>query len=175
MAILVISASLRAASKSRELAEAVMPRFAAQGVAAEFIDMRDYPLPFCDAGGCYGDPNVAALRTKIAEADAIVVATPIYNYTCSGTVKNLVELTGKAWQDKAVGFLCAAGGQSSYMAIMGLANSLMLDFRCVVVPRFVYISEQDAPLNDPEDPAIAGRLDELAEMLPRLAKALHRD
>ena len=39
-----------------------------------------------------------------------------------------------------VGFLCAAGGASSYMSVMSLANSLMLDFRCLVIPRFVYVT-----------------------------------
>ena len=73
-----------------------------------------------------------------APIDGIVVATPIYNYDASAAAKNLVELTGRAWQNKVVGFLCAAGGDGSYMSIMALANSLMLDFRCVIVPRFVY-------------------------------------
>jgi FMN reductase len=29
------------------------------------------------------------------------------------------------------------------MSVMSFANSLMLDFRCVVVPRFVYATERD--------------------------------
>ena len=41
---------------------------------------------------------------------------------------NLVELTGRLWENKVVGFLCSAGGPGSYMSIMGLANSLMLDY-----------------------------------------------
>ena len=67
-----------------------------------------------------------------------MIATPIYNYNVSSSAKNLVELTGKAWTDKVVGFLCAAGGRGSYMGCMGLANSLMLDFRSLILPRFVY-------------------------------------
>jgi FMN reductase len=38
--------------------------------------------------------------------------------------------------NKVVGFLCAAGGKSSYMSVMRLANSLMLDFRCLIIPHF---------------------------------------
>ena len=29
------------------------------------------------------------------------------------------------------------------MSIMGLANSLMLDFRCLIIPRFVYATSED--------------------------------
>jgi len=54
-----------------------------------------------------------------------------------------VELTGDAWEGKIVGFLCAAGGDSSYMAPMSFANSLMLDFRCLIIPRFVYATSED--------------------------------
>lgn len=172
MSFLVISTSLRDQSQSRLLADAVMERFADSGVDAELIDMRHYPLPFCDAGDCYAHPNVATLRDKIANASAIVLATPVYNYSASATAKNLIELTGQAWREKVVGFLCAAGGQSSYMAIMGIANSLMLDFRCLIVPRFVYISERDAAFDDPNDPEISRRLDELAALIPRLAVAV---
>ena len=50
----------------------------------------------------------------------------------------MIELTGSAWEDKIVGFLCAAGGMGSYMSVMAYANSLMLDFRCVIIPRFVF-------------------------------------
>ena len=46
-------------------------------------------------------------------------------------------MAGRAFTGKPVGFVCAAGGRSSYMAVLGLANSLMLDFRCLIVPRFV--------------------------------------
>ena len=66
------------------------------------------------------------------------MAAPVYNYDVSASAKNMIELTGSAWEDKIVGFLCAAGGMSSYMSVMAYANSLMLDFRCVVIPRFVF-------------------------------------
>jgi NAD(P)H-dependent FMN reductase len=47
-----------------------------------------------------------------------------------------------AWEDKIVGFLCAAGGEASYMSVMAYANSLMLDFRCVIIPRVVFATSE---------------------------------
>src|SRR5688572_27416637 len=130
---LVISTSLRPGSSSR-----LLGRFLAQELGGEHLDLRDHPLPLCDGDAAYGDPNVARLRAKIVAARVILLAVPIYNYDANAAAKNLVELTGKAWEDKIVGFACAAGGVSSYMSITGLANDLMLDFRCVILPRFVY-------------------------------------
>jgi FMN reductase len=138
MKILILSCSLSSASKSRLLAEAARAAGQAKGLTVEWADLRDFPLPLCDGEKAYGDPHVARLRGMIEGATGLVVAAPIYNYDVNAAAKNAIELTGSAWENKAVAFLCAAGGQSSYMSVMSLANSLMLDFRCVIVPRFVY-------------------------------------
>jgi len=154
---LVISASLRPASVSRLLAQ-----FLAQELDGEFLDLRDFPLPMCDGAAAYGDPNVEVLRAKIEGARVILVAVPIYNYDANAAIKNVVELTGGAWEDKIVGFACAAGGQTSYMSIMGLANSLMLDFRCIILPRFVYATGDDFDDGKITSPEIKKRLTQLA-------------
>lgn len=141
--ILIVSASLNPNSNSRVLAHETARVLAADGVAAEVLDLRDHPLPLCDGATAYADPAVARVQALLAAAAAIIVAVPIYNYDGNAAFKNLVELTGRAWENKPVAFLCAAGGQSSYMSVMALANSLMLDFRCLVVPRFVYATGGD--------------------------------
>ncbi len=117
--------------------------YEARALPIKLIDLREYVLPLCDGEGAYEHPHVTTLSALIEAARVIVVATPIYNYDANATAKNLVELTGSAWENKTVGFLCAAGGASSYMSIMGLANSLMLDFRCLIIPRFVYAKGED--------------------------------
>ena len=146
MSVLILSCSLNPASNSRLLAKAAAEACEKEGIPAIFADLRDYPLPLCDGAGAYGDPNVSRLGGLIKKARGIILATPIYNYDANAAAKNAIELTGRAWEDKVVAFLCAAGGQGSYMSIMGLANNLMLDFRCVIVPRFVYTT--DAAFDD---------------------------
>ena len=136
---LIISTSLRAGSLSRAMAAQLAVEYAALGVKFEDVDLREFPLPLCDGESAYSDANVGKLTERIKAAGPIVIATPVYNYDVNAAVKNLVELTGSdAWEDKVVGFLCAAGGTASYMAVMALANSLMLDFRCLIIPRFVF-------------------------------------
>ena len=157
---LVISSSLRAGSSSRLLGLQLAQEL---GAAAEHVDLRDFPLPICDGETAYSDPNVAKLSTKISAARVILVATPIYNFDANAAVKNLVELTGSAWENKIVGFACAAGGALSYMSVMSLANSLMLDFRCVIIPRFVYATGDDFADGKIANPELATRLKQLAE------------
>jgi NAD(P)H-dependent FMN reductase len=140
---LIVSASLKSASRSRIMAEYLATCFKEHSIVPELIDLRDSVLPLCDGESAYAHPEVGVLSKKIAAARVLLVATPIYNFDASAALKNLIELTGQSWQDKIVGFICAAGGSMSYMSIMGLANSLMLDFRCVVIPRFVYAIGRD--------------------------------
>jgi FMN reductase len=159
---LVISSSLRTSSRSRILAEYLREYYESQQVSSAYLDLRAVSLPLCDGESAYSHPDVSKCTKLISEARVIIAATPVYNYDACAALKNLVELTGDSWEDKVVGFLCAAGGSSSYMSVMSLANSLMLDFRCLIIPRFVYATRNDfddqAPAED-----IKGRVAKLAQ------------
>lgn len=172
MAYLVISTSLNPNSRSRVLARHAQANLKHAGVEVDYIDLAELPLPVCDANLCYGDPNVQAVGDQVKEADGILLATPIYNYSCSSSAKNLIELTGSNWTHKVVGFLCAAGGPGSYMAIMGLANHLMLDFRTVIVPRFVYAQADCFEGEKVADEDLERRLLELTKSLVHFSTAL---
>lgn len=168
---LVISCSLSATSRSAEMASYLEESLSALGGDAELVDLRQLELPLCDDGAAYRHPDVVALTRRISAADSIALAVPIYNYDVGGAARNLLAVTGKAFTDKIVGFLGAAGGERSYTAIMGLAGSLILDFRCVVVPRYVYASRAAFPGGRPGGET-AQRLDALAADLHRFAGAL---
>ncbi len=84
----------------------------------------------------------------------------------------MIELTGSAWEEKVVGFLCAAGGMSSYMSVMAYANSLMLDFRSIIIPRFVYATGNAFGDDAIADPKIKTRIEQVAAELIRFTQAL---
>ncbi len=144
----------------------------AQGAQPELLDLAQTELPFCDGGASYGHENVQPVRERIIAASGILLATPVYNYDANAAAKNLLELTGQAWNGKVVGFLCAAGGHGSYMSIMPFANSLMLDFRCVVIPRFVYATGQAFEQQTIADPAVQERVKRVATDLLAFSEAL---
>ncbi|MDA8744208.1 NAD(P)H-dependent oxidoreductase [Rubripirellula amarantea] len=170
--ILVISSSLHPDSRSRILASACISRLESLGETVESFDLSQTALPQCDGMAAYGDANVQTLTSLIKKADGILLASPVYNYDVNSAAKNAIELTGKAWTGKVVGMMLAAGGQGSYMSAMGLANSLMLDFRCVIVPRFIYATGESFEGNSLADEMIQERVDTLVAETLRLAKAL---
>jgi len=57
---------------------------------------------------------VQALREKIAAADGLVFATPEYNFSVSGVLKNVIDWASRPpdqpFNDKAVAIMGASGG-----------------------------------------------------------------
>ena len=170
--MLVLSCSLNPTSKSHRLAEAAVAAVPGKGGTAELVDLRQWELPMCDGRESFGHPSVQPLTDKIEQASAILLSSPVYNYDLSAAAKNAVEMTGRAWLEKPVGFLCMAGGHRSYMSPIGLANSLMFDFRCHIVPRFVYAIGGDFEDDGRLGGEIQGRVEELAGAVVQLARAL---
>ena len=165
---LIVSGSLRSKSRSRAMATFLSDCYRSKGITAQMIDLRELPLPFCDGESAYDHQSVATISRAISAARVIILATPIYNFDASAALKNLIELTGDSWEDKIVGFLCAAGGAMSYMSIMSLANSLMLDFRCLIIPRIVYATSQDFTDWDLSSTVVRERVRELAVASTRI-------
>jgi chromate reductase len=88
--IVGLCGSLRAASLNRavlSLAGDVMP----EGMKLEVVDIR--PIPFFDADVLAQGfpPEVAALREKIRAADGVLIATPEYNFSTPGVLKNTLD------------------------------------------------------------------------------------
>ena len=135
---LVVTTSGNPDSNSRRMGRVAFKHLQKRKVDCEWIDLSELDLPLCDADKCYLNPAAQKLNKAVKSADGIMIAAPVYNYDVSAAAKNMIELTGSSWEEKVVGFLCAAGGMSSYMGVMAYANSLMLDFRTVIIPRFVY-------------------------------------
>lgn len=171
---LVISTSGNPDSNSRRIGQVALDYLQKQKADCDWIDIRDLELPLCDADKCYANVGAQKLSKAITSADGILIASPVYNYDMSAAAKNMIELTGKAWEDKVVGFLCAAGGASSYMAVMAYANSLMLDFRTIIIPRFVYATGDAFDEENVTDKTVMQRIEQVAAELIRFTTALRR-
>jgi len=88
--IVGLCGSLRAASWNRmvlEFAGTVMP----EGMVLDIAEIR--PLPMFDADVfAQGFPApVAALRERIRKADGVLIATPEYNFSIPGVLKNALD------------------------------------------------------------------------------------
>jgi FMN reductase len=169
---LVVSTSGNPDSNSRRMGQIAFAHLQRRKLNCEWLDIKDLDLPLCDADKCYELAAAKQLNQAIQSADGILIAAPVYNYDVAAAAKNMIELTGSSWEEKVVGFLCAAGGNSSYMAVMAYANSLMLDFRTVIVPRFVYATGDAFDGDKVADKKVVTRIEQVADELIRFTQAL---
>lgn len=151
--VVIISASLNPGSKSRVLAHYTRDLLHKTNptVTVDLADLQNWePLPVAGSPAARtlaeNHADLQTLKVQLKQATHVIFAVPIYNFAVGASAKNLVELLvsgDEELSNKTVGFLCAMGGPRSFMAVMGFANSLMLDFRCWIVPRFVVASGAD--------------------------------
>jgi len=96
--VLVFAASLRAESLNRKLAALAARVSVEYGATVDLASMRDFDVPLYDgdletANGI--PPGALELRTRLLATDAFIIASPEYNGSMPGTIKNLIDWTSR--------------------------------------------------------------------------------
>jgi NAD(P)H-dependent FMN reductase len=117
MNIVAFLGSSSADSLTRQGLQAVLDDARRHGIAVDVVDLRDEHHALQDMEHWEYPPagsHTARLRERVARADAVVLATPVYHGTFSGLLKNALDhLTGDAFAQRPVGVLAAGGGSRS--------------------------------------------------------------
>jgi chromate reductase len=114
--ILGISGSLRRVSHNTNLLRAAA-KLLPPGVELEVFDgLRDLPPYDADLDVEPVDPAVARLREAIAEADGLLIATPEYNGSIPGVLKNALDWASRPFPENAL--------RSKPVAIVGASTGL---------------------------------------------------
>jgi chromate reductase len=129
MTVLGIAGSLRRASVNRGLLRAARD-LAPAGMTIAALDLHDLPLYNADDEP---DPPPAArnLRGRVRAADAVLFATPEYNYSVPGVLKNAIDWGSQprgcnVWDLKPAAIVGAAtSGVGTARAQLHLRQSLV--------------------------------------------------
>ena len=96
--IVIISSSLRRDSNSEALAQAFQRGAEEAGNDVTFISLRGRKIAFClgcltcqRTGRCVISDDANAIEQEVLNADAVVLATPVYYYEMSGQLKTLLD------------------------------------------------------------------------------------
>ncbi|MBM2826434.1 MAG: chrR, partial [Dehalococcoidia bacterium] len=88
--VLGISGSLRKRSYNSALLRAAQ-ELAPEGMEITVFHLHDIPLYNGDVEAVGLPESVLALKSAIREADGLLLATPEYNYSMSGVLKNAID------------------------------------------------------------------------------------
>ena len=113
MKILAITGALRKDSYNTQLVKAVQ-ELAPQDMEIELVTLHGIPLYDGDEEDKHGLPaSVKALQEKVRQADGIIIATPEYNFSVPGVLKNATDWlsrSGNPFKWKRVGVMGASQG-----------------------------------------------------------------
>jgi FMN reductase len=163
MKIVGIAGSPRQYSKTREAVEVALEAAAATGAEIELIDLRALGLPHYDPDSSENSGVVREFLEKVAEADALILGTPVYHGSMSALLKNALD----HFEDlggKVVAFISVAGGMPGTNAITSL-QFVAQSLHAISLPA-------NAAISDPRSASSLKRLEMLGRELVGLTARL---
>ncbi|CAH9123014.1 unnamed protein product [Cuscuta epithymum] len=143
--------SLRKASYNRGLLRAAMEisKEGMEEIEIEYVDISALPFLNTDlvVNGTF-PPAVEEFRRKILQADSILFASPEYNYSVNGPLKNAIDWASRppnVWGDKAAAIISAGGDMGGGRGQYHLRQiGVYLDLHFINKPEF-YVAAFQPP------------------------------
>ncbi|MEJ2726742.1 MAG: NAD(P)H-dependent oxidoreductase [Deltaproteobacteria bacterium] len=140
VSILGFAGSLRKGSYNKALLRAAL-ELVPKGAELEIFDLEGIP-PFNQDLENEPCEKVKQFKAKIRAADAILIATPEYNYSIPGVLKNALDCASRPYGDNAL--------EHKPVAIMGASSSMMGTGRAQYHLRQCFVFLTCFALNHPE-------------------------
>jgi chromate reductase, NAD(P)H dehydrogenase (quinone) len=132
-----IAGSLRRGSFNRGLLRAAVES-APDGMTLVTLEIRDLPLYDADLDIAGGPEPVQAFKAGILAADGLFIATPEYNYSLPGVLKNALDWASRAPEralhDKPVAIVGASPGRWGTVRSQLALRQMLMFPACRVLP-----------------------------------------
>ena len=166
MKVLAISGSLRSGSYNTGLLRALAEE-APRGVSVElWTGLKQIPAYDADDDVTPGPATVEALRAAVADADAVIFATPEYNSSIPGALKNALDWASRpfpthSFRNKPVAVLASSAGafggvwaQAELRKVLGAMGARVTEVEVAVG----HAAEKFDPDGELVDPAVRQQL-----------------
>ncbi|MGH9748543.1 MAG: NADPH-dependent FMN reductase [Candidatus Polarisedimenticolia bacterium] len=181
MRLLAFAGSLRSGSYNRKLLHVGIGVLAGKAVV-DHLDLRDVPLPLYDGDleEKEGLPEGAVrLRQRIAGAAGLLIATPEYNHSIPGTLKNAIDWASRGpdqpFRGKVVLLMGASPGPWGAVRGVIAARQALTALLAMVLPQTVQVAragEAFDPSGALVDPKLHAQVEKACAELVRVATAL---
>lgn len=181
--VIGISGSLRQDSYNRKALRIAEQLALKIGIDVEEIDLKELNLPLYDGdieSGGFPD-SVKRMRASIKESDVLLIATPEYNHSVPGGLKNAIDWLSTArnvLDGKVATIFGASTGQFGTMRAQQHLRQILTALNVIILPQpqvFIHSAKEsfnpDGSLNDLK---VQAQLKELVEKTFQLAKVINR-
>lgn len=165
-----IAGSLRDESRTRVAVQAALDSAREAGADTTLVDPRTYDLPVVDAEDRDAGDAPAVKRT-VADADAVILGTPVYHGSYAAPLKNVLDYCGRhEFEGTTVGLVAVAGGSFPRTALAHL-REVCRALDAWVYPEQVSVPKAGSAVADGEltDEEIRSRLTRFGQGLVRYA------
>jgi FMN reductase len=136
------------------------------GLEVITFDLATLDLPFADGAPPAGD--TARVVASASAASAVLIATPVYRGSLTGSLKNLLDhLPVPALRDTPVAIATMGASDHHYLGADRHLRDILTFFGALTTPTSAYLTSRDFAEGVPSDDALA-RLDALIDSLLRL-------
>lgn len=151
---------------------AAVARANGAGHEVELLDLANLCLDFADGRPAADhDDDSARIIELISNAEAVLLASPVYRGTYTGALKNLLDLMPiEALQGKPAGIVAMGASQHHFLGVDSHLRDVLAWFGALVAPTGVYLTSADFADGTLSDAASA-QLDSLVGALASLAGA----
>jgi len=129
----------------RAVSEALDRHVSASGTAATVIDLAERRVSFASGAPLHSlDDDSAEVVAAIARAHAVLLATPVYRGTCTGSLKNLLDLVPvEGLQGKAVAIVAMGATDHHSLGADWHLRDVLAWFGAILAPTSVYLTSRD--------------------------------
>ncbi|MAM58591.1 MAG: FMN reductase (NADPH) [Salinicola sp.] len=120
MHIVTLAGSPSANSRSTSMLDYVRQRIGASNARFSSFTLDDFD-PAALVQGHWDHPDVAALRDEVLAADAVVIATPVYQASFSGGLKLMLDLLPQGALTRKTVLALATGGSDHHLLMLDYA------------------------------------------------------
>ena len=177
--IFAIAGALRAGSFNRKLLQAAVRKI--KEAAVDVADLKEFDLPLYD-----GDleaqglpPGVVKLKERIAGADALLIATPEYNWSIPGTFKNAIDWASRPpsnpFKHKTALITAASSGYFGGVRSILQLRQVFLTLNVLAIPEQVTVAFADKAFDEAGnliDPKLDAQLQKGVDSLINYTQAL---
>src|SRR3954466_13899605 len=173
--VLIISGSPSSTSRTERLARSIATRIAAPDVQASLLDVRD--LPAADLLHARFDaPSIVEASARVAAADGIIVATPVYKAAYSGLLKTFLDVLPQfGLRGKVVLPLATGGSIAHVLAIDYALRPVLSSLDPLHVVNGLFLLDKQITLRDDGEAELDAEVSErLDQVLAQFVRGLER-
>jgi NAD(P)H-dependent FMN reductase len=161
--VLGVGSSLRESASSTTALSVALDFAKKQGAEIRLLDLKQTKLPLYDPTANHSISEVKKVQDDVNWSDALILSTPDYHGSMSGTMKNFLDYFWAEFAGKTFGYICASHEKG--LTAMDQMRTAVRQCYGWSIPYGVSVSDSDDFINGQIMSKLESRLDMLARDL----------